>query len=54
MGQGEVVSECLTAQPYTIYVFDCPYCGGRTEIGDVEPDDSEECDDCGATVGMDS
>ena len=38
------------AEPYTIWVFDCPACSGQTEIGDRDPQPVEQCDDCGAKV----
>ncbi|WP_251153748.1 hypothetical protein [Cellulosimicrobium sp. Marseille-Q4280] len=38
------------AQPYEIWVFDCPACTGQTEIGDRDPAGVEECDDCHAKV----
>lgn len=41
-----------TATPYTIYFFDCPHCGGRTEIGDQDPGPTEECADCEETIEM--
>ncbi|MBT2484823.1 MULTISPECIES: hypothetical protein [unclassified Microbacterium] len=41
-----------TATPYQVYVFDCPRCGGRTEIGDQDPAAVEECADCGVDVVM--
>ena len=37
---------------YEVYCFDCPCCGGRTELGDCQPDQGEtvNCDDCGMTL----
>lgn len=34
----------------TVYVFDCPACGGVTDLGDVDPEGEQQCDDCGAPV----
>lgn len=36
------------------YEFDCPYCGGVTDLRDVQPDTGElvDCDDCGQPVRM--
>lgn len=38
---------------YQLYVFDCP-CGNRSLIGDVDPGETEECDDCFEDVPMDA
>lgn len=42
----------LRAEPYSVYVFDCPACDGQTMLGDADVSDTEECSDCGATVVM--
>jgi len=42
----------MDAHPYQVYVFDCPYCGGQTMLGDADPGAFEECADCGAEVEM--
>jgi len=36
------------ATPYVRYWVDCPYCGGVTDLTDVEPNKGEriECDEC--------
>jgi hypothetical protein len=41
------------ARAYQLYVFDCP-CGNRSLIGDVDPDETEECDGCFEQVPMDA
>jgi len=46
------VADDMEAAPYQVYVFDCPSCGGQTMIGDVDPSDAEDCDDCGESVRM--
>ena len=43
-----------SANPYTVWVFDCPVCGGRTDIGDQEPYSDEDCADCGESIWMGS
>ena len=42
------------AIPFTIWVFDCPECGGQTEIEDGEPYFTETCWDCGQPIRMGS
>ena len=44
----------MSAIPYTVWVFDCPLCGGQTELGDAEPYGAEDCLDCGETIRMGS
>lgn len=40
------------ATPYTVYVFDCPSCGGPTTLGEDYPSATEECSGCGIEVAM--
>lgn len=42
------------ATVYSIYRFDCPDCGGTTDLGDADPEEIEECLDCGARVRLSS
>lgn len=43
-----------SAIPYTVWVFDCPLCGGQTMVGDREPYSDEDCADCGESIRMGS
>lgn len=45
-------AEMLDAHPYRVYVFDCPYCGNQTMLGDSDLQAEEVCDDCDLVVEM--
>jgi hypothetical protein len=43
----------MSTAPYQVWVFDCPACGGQTMIeSGLDPEEREECADCGAVVEM--
>ena len=36
-----------TATVYTVWMLACPECGSITELGDNDPCEKEQCEECG-------